>query len=75
MSEVVKVRFYHCCAGKQIVAKNLVRVAREMGVVRFGTLSVEGTKVRANASKRKAMSHWAGAHRPGARSISCARSS
>ena len=28
-----------------------------MGVVRFGTLSVDGTKVRANASKRKAMSY------------------
>ena len=35
----------------------VVGVAREMGVVRFGTLSVDGTKVRANASKRKAMSH------------------
>ncbi len=33
----------------------VVRVAREMGVVRFGTLSVDGTKVRANARKRKAM--------------------
>ena len=36
---------------------DVVRVAREMGVVRFGTLSVDGTKVRANASKRKAMSY------------------
>ena len=35
----------------------VVRVAREMGVVQFGTLSVDGTKVRANASKRKAMSY------------------
>ena len=35
----------------------VVRVAREMEVVRFGTLSVDGTKVRANASKRKAMSY------------------
>ena len=35
----------------------VVRVAREMGVVRFGTLSVDGTKVRANASKREAMSY------------------
>ena len=35
----------------------VVRVAREMGIVRFGTLSVDGTKVRANASKRKAMSY------------------
>ena len=31
-----------------------VRVAREMGLARFGKLSVDGTKVRANASKRKA---------------------
>ena len=35
----------------------VVRMAREMGLVRFGTLSIDGTKVRANASKRKAMSY------------------
>ena len=35
----------------------VVRVAREMGVVRLGTLSVYGTKERANARKRKAMSY------------------
>ncbi len=35
----------------------VVRIAREMGLVRFGTLSIDGTKVRANASKRKAMSY------------------
>ena len=35
----------------------VVRVAREMGLARFGKLSVDGTKVRANASKRKAMSY------------------
>ena len=34
-----------------------VRVAREMGLARFGKLSIDGTKVRANASKRKAMSY------------------
>ena len=34
----------------------VVRVAREMGLARFGKLSIDGTKVRANASKRKAMS-------------------
>ena len=39
----------------------VVGVAREMGVVRFGTLSVDGTKVRANASKRKALMARAGA--------------
>ncbi len=35
----------------------VVRLAREVGLVEFGKLSVDGTKVRANASKRKAMSY------------------
>ena len=35
----------------------VVRLARETGVAHFGTLSVDGTKVRAHASKRKAMSY------------------
>ena len=35
---------------------DVVRVARAMGLASFGSLSVDGTKVRANASKRKAMS-------------------
>ena len=35
----------------------VVGLAREMGVANFGRLSVDGTKVRANASKRKAMSY------------------
>ena len=35
----------------------VVRLARETGVAQFGTLSVDGTKVRANASRRKATSH------------------
>ena len=34
----------------------VVRTARAMGLARFGALSAGGTKVRANASKRKAMS-------------------
>ena len=32
----------------------VVRVAREMGLAHFGTLSVDGTKVRADAGKRRA---------------------
>ena len=32
-----------------------IRLARELGLVSFGKLSIDGTKVRANASKRKAM--------------------
>ena len=35
----------------------VVRLAREMGLARFGKLSIDGTKARANASKRKAMSY------------------
>ena len=35
----------------------VVQVAREMGLARFGKLSVDRTKVRAKASKRKAMSY------------------
>ena len=31
----------------------VVRVSREMGLVRFGTLSIDGTKVRANASRAR----------------------
>ena len=35
----------------------VVRLAGLLGAVCFGTLSIDGTKVRANASKRKAMSY------------------
>ena len=35
----------------------VVRLARELGLASFGKLSIEGTKVRANASKHKAMSY------------------
>ena len=35
----------------------VVRVSWEMGLVRFETFSIDGTKVRANASKREAMSY------------------
>jgi len=35
----------------------LVRVAREAGMIRLGTVAVDGAKVKANASKRKAMSY------------------
>ncbi len=35
----------------------VVLVAREMGFVQLGQVAVDGTKVRANASKRKAMSY------------------
>jgi transposase len=35
----------------------LVRIAREAGMIRLGTVAVDGAKVKANASKRKAMSY------------------
>ena len=41
----------------QALFVKVVRMSREMGLVRLGTLSIDGTKVRASASKRKAMSY------------------
>ncbi len=35
----------------------VVRLAREMGLVKLGTVAVDGTKVKANASRHKAMSY------------------
>ena len=35
----------------------VVRLAREMGLVKLGTIAVGGTKVKANASRHKAMSY------------------
>ena len=34
----------------------VVRLAREMGLVKLGTIAVDGTKIKANASKHKALS-------------------
>ena len=36
---------------------DVVRVAGEMGLTEFGELSIDGTKLRANARKRKVMSY------------------
>ena len=41
----------------QAVFAEVVCLVRGMGLVGFGRVSVDGTKVRANASKRKAMSY------------------
>jgi len=35
----------------------VVRLAREMGLVKLGTIAVDGSKVKANASRHKAMSY------------------
>ena len=34
----------------------VVRLAREMGLVKLGTVAIDGTKLKANASRHKAMS-------------------
>jgi transposase len=41
----------------QMLFIELVRIAREAGVIRLGTVAVDGAKVRANASRHKAMSY------------------
>ena len=53
---VCEFRRRHLAAFSELFV-GVVQVAREMGLARFGKLSVDGTKVRANASKRKAMSY------------------
>ncbi len=35
----------------------VVRLAREMGLVKLGTIAADGTKIKANASRHKAMSY------------------
>jgi transposase len=35
----------------------VVRLAREMGLIKLGTVAIDGTKVKANASRHKAMSY------------------
>jgi transposase len=44
-------------AAFEALFRQVVQIAREAGVVRLGALAVDGTKVKANASKHKAMSY------------------
>ena len=37
--------------------EQVVRMARELGLVKLGTIAVDGTKLKANASRHKAMSY------------------
>ena len=53
---ICEFRRRHLSAFKRLFVE-VVGLAREMGVGNFGKLSIDGTKVRANASKRKAMSY------------------
>ncbi len=40
-----------------LLFEQVVRIAREAGVAKLGTLAVDGSKVKANASKHKSMSY------------------
>ena len=53
---ICEFRRRHLADFKQLFVA-VVSLARELGLARFGKLSIDGTKVRANASKRKAMSY------------------
>jgi transposase len=53
---ICRFRERHLEAFEAIFAQ-IVRIAAEAGLVTLGTLAIDGTKLRANASKRKAMSH------------------
>lgn len=53
---ICRFRERHLEAFEAIFAQ-VVRIAAEAGLVTLGTLAIDGTKVRANASKRKAMSY------------------
>lgn len=49
-------RKHHLVAFKAIFIQ-VVRIAREAELITLGTLAIDGTKIRANASKHKAMSY------------------
>jgi transposase len=49
-------RQQHLAAFERLFVE-VVHIAREAGVVQLGTLAVDGSKVKANASKHKAMSY------------------
>jgi transposase len=53
---IAEFRQQHLAAFEALFVQ-VVRIAREAGVVRLGALAVDGSKVNANASKHKAMSY------------------
>lgn len=53
---VCEFRQRHLAAFRELFVQ-VVRIAKEAGAVKLGTLAIDGTKVKANASKRKAMSY------------------
>lgn len=53
---IAEFRQVHLKAFRELFVQ-VVQVAREAGLIQMGTLAVDGTKVRASASKHKAMSY------------------
>jgi hypothetical protein len=53
---ICEFRQHHLAAFRELFVQ-VVRIAREAGVVQLGTLAIDGTKVKASASKHKAMSY------------------
>jgi transposase len=53
---VAEFRQRHLAAFEAVFVQ-VVRIAREAGVIQLGTVAVDGSKVKANASKHKAMSY------------------
>src|SRR3989304_3748999 len=53
---IAEFRQQHLAAFEALFVQ-VVQLAREAGVVQLGTLAIDGTKVKANASKHKAMSY------------------
>jgi transposase len=53
---IARFRRRHLVALRELFRKSLL-VCKEAGMVRLGTVALDGTKVRANASRRKAMSY------------------
>ena len=49
-------RAFHLLELSQLFVQ-VVRLAREMGLVKLGTVAIDGTKLKANASRHKAMSY------------------
>jgi len=49
-------RAFHLLELSQLFVQ-VVRLGREMGLVKLGTIAVDGTKIKANASRHKAMSY------------------
>ena len=49
-------RKQHLAAFQELFVQ-VVRIAKELGLVKLGTVAIDGTKVKASASKHKAMSY------------------